>query len=181
MSRKKVTPPSQELLSRKQAEVAIGCSEWQLRKMQKDGVLTPVQVQGAYFFHRDDLQRFARSKLHGAIHAECFTRFEAGQSPERVVIELQLPLEEVERIHLGWLRMADAVTFRPPEGVSRKRWEQAYGVEVNSRTVRRALELVAVIPAMRRELEALSSHAKDAQADDAVTTRTVHVQEAATK
>jgi hypothetical protein len=52
------------------------------------------------------LQRFARSKLHGAIHAECFKRFEAGQSPERVVIELQLPLEEVERIHLGWLRMA---------------------------------------------------------------------------
>jgi hypothetical protein len=167
MPRNKVNPPSQELLSRKQAEDLVGCSEWQLRKMQRDGVLKPVQVQGAYFFHRDDLQRFARSKLHGAIHAECFTRFEAGQSPERVVIELQLPLEEVERIHLGWLRMADAVAFRPPEGVSRKRWEQAYGIEVNARTIRRALELVAVIPAMRRELVAMSGHpkAKDALSD----------------
>lgn len=166
MSRPKVSPPSHELLSRKQAEDLVGCSEWQLRKMQRDGVLKPVQVQGAYFFHRDDLQRFARSKLHGAIHAECFSRFEAGQSPERVVIELQLPLEEVERIHLGWLRMADAVTFRPPEGVSRKRWEQAYGIQVNPRTIRRALELVAVIPAMRRELVALAGHPKDAQADE---------------
>jgi len=122
MPRQKVNPPSHELLSRKQAEDALGCTEWQLRKMQRDGVLKPVQVQGAYFFHRDDLQLFARTKLHGAIHAECFSRFEAGQAPERVVIELQLPFEEVERIYLGWLRLADRACILP-DG-TRQTWDR---------------------------------------------------------
>jgi len=74
--------------------------------------------------------------------------------------------------------VSNSVQFRPPEGVSRKRWERAFGVEINPRTVRRALELVAVIPAMRRELDALSS--QGTRPDDARAPRNGQAQQGGT-
>jgi|GEM_PF-2244060 len=156
MSRKKVVVADAELLNREQAAEAIGCSDWQLRKMQQAGELSAVQVNGAYFFHRRDLQLFMRRGIEGARHAQCFERFEQGRSPESVVIELKMPFEEVDHIYQGWLRMADAVAFRPPEGVSRKKWEQAFGIQINARTIRRAFELVAALPDLRTELMKLA-------------------------
>jgi hypothetical protein len=155
--RKKVVPEDTTLLNRQQTAEVMGCSDWQLRKLQHAGALPAVQVQGAYFFRRRDVQELSLRSLEGHRHAECFECFEKGMTPERVVMALKMPFDEVERIYAGWLRMSDAVTFRPPEGISRKRWESALGVALNAATVRRAFELIAVIPELRRQLEAFGA------------------------
>jgi hypothetical protein len=152
---KKIVPNDPALLSREQTAEVLGCSEWQLRKLQANGLIPAVQVEGAYFFNIQNVQGLAKRQLEGSRAAQCFERFERGMAPERVVIELQMPYDEVERAHQAWVRMADAVVFRPTEGVSRKRWEQVYGVKVTPQNLHKALAIVATHADLCKQLEPL--------------------------
>lgn len=156
MPRKKVEAPHLELLNREQTAEALGCSDWEVRRLQKTGELSAIQIDRTYFFHRRDVQQHMRRSVEGSRHAKCFSRFSEGMTPERVVIDLQMPFEEVEHIYQGWLRMADAVVFRPSDGVSRKQWELAYGVKVTPQNVLKALSIVATHADLCSQLEPLS-------------------------
>lgn len=155
MAGKKITPTDPALLSREQTAEVLGCSEWQLRKLQSRGLIPAVQIEGAYFFNIQNVQGLAKRQQEGARAAECFERFERGMPPERVVIELQMHYDEVERAHQAWVRMADAVVFRPAQGVSRKRWEQVYGVKVTPQNLHKALAIVATHADLCGQLERL--------------------------
>lgn len=155
MAGKKIVPSDPSLLTREQTAEVLGCSEWQVRKLQSSGLIPAVQVEGAYFFNIQNVQALAKRQQEGTRAAQCFERFERGMPPERVVIDLQMHYDEVERAYHAWVRMADAVVFRPPQGVSRKRWEQVYGVKVTPQNLHKALAIVATNADLCSQLEPL--------------------------
>jgi len=152
---KKIVPSDPSLLTRGQTAEVLGCSEWKLRKLQASGLIPAVQIEGAYFFNIQNVQGLAKRQQEGTRAALCFERFERGMPPERVVIDLQMHYDEVERAYQAWVRMADAVVFRPPQGVSRKRWEQVYGVKVTPQNLHKALAIVATNADLCSQLEPL--------------------------
>lgn len=140
-----------ELFTRGQAAEALGVSLACVKLWERSQTIVPRLVEGVHVFTRDQIETL-RSNRVGKLSAIAFRSFEDGLSPVQVVIRYGIDPERIAKMHAAYIRMTSSWVVKGPSG-SVEAWERTYQLgPLTPDKLRRALELCASTPALRKIL-----------------------------
>jgi hypothetical protein len=139
------------LFTRMQAARFLGIRKQSVLAAEQRGALAAVVIHGVHVYPRSELERYRGGRQRGALAARAFTMLEAGMSPARLVVELELEPDLALELTQRYAELAELVMCAAPKG-SRAAWSRAFGVELAPATILRVLELAARTPAVRARL-----------------------------
>ena len=142
----------QPLLTRSQAAQMLGSGVTTVRRLEKQGLLHPIVLDGVNYFARDAIARAAQARPN-AVSGKAFTLFEAGKTPVQVVVELDADPEHIRTLWETYQRLQGCWVIQGPKSL--RAWEGVYHLgELTPTKLLRCIEIVCADPKLRALLEA---------------------------